>query len=616
MADPKAIEFIKKVRSLGQTDEQIRKVLLDAGWTEKEVQENFDAVSGKAPQSVPPVQDSSAKPQEFSPKPQSSQQSRPLETNLNTHEQVQKQNLQQNTKPAFEKQFQPERQFSQQPSQQQPRPNFEKQPFQQAERRPAQQGPAQPNFQQQRVEIKRSADAEPQKPFEKPSFSPNIQSAPKTESIMQKDYFQPRARKKGGFFAAIVIISLIFVIFLGAAGVLVVTNTFDLNAILAWDFFGKSPEAVIDTMFEKMSAASYSTKLNMSFSAPEGTASIAIDSQNGTTDKNNPKANITFDLLAESSMSGVPQNTAIANINLITANKNFYAKINNLFVPNAPEIFSDLSGIQGRWLKIDEESARFLSEAENISLPASEQINKAGNLQFLRPFLVFDKKLPDEKINNVDAYHYILKVDKDNVKKFISDSMAAQENAMAASFASEIINGILEQMGDLNFDVWIGKKDNMLYSLRFEKIFAIGIPEKEVSVYIKADNSNFNTPVIIEEPIDSQKIEFVILPILQKEKIRKSLWQIASVAGDTYDANKSYSKLCNRGLLNGYLENHGNSLLAFNSDIISSGGGKPACFAGVQNFCVSTQLPDGTYMCAGKNGTGVTKCINTYTVCK
>jgi hypothetical protein len=75
--------------------------------------------------------------------------------------------------------------------------------------------------------------------------------------------------------------------------------------------------------------------------------------------------------------------------------------------------------------------------------------------------------------------------------------------------------------------------------------------------------------------------------------------------------------LCYKGFLNGYNATYGQTLIGIANGIKAQGARNPSCFAGVQDYCVSTQLTDGSYLCVDKNGVvGTTKCVISTTVCE
>jgi hypothetical protein len=94
--------------------------------------------------------------------------------------------------------------------------------------------------------------------------------------------------------------------------------------------------------------------------------------------------------------------------------------------------------------------------------------------------------------------------------------------------------------------------------------------------------------------------------------------EIGSAAQLLFIANKSYYSLCKNGFLSGSKQTfYGVEFISAVNDIIKQGAKNPVCFAGIQDYCVSTQLPSGSYLCIGANNVlGSARCISSKTVCK
>jgi hypothetical protein len=252
-----------------------------------------------------------------------------------------------------------------------------------------------------------------------------------------------------------------------------------------------------------------------------------------------------------------------------------------------------------------------------------------------------DKQLGDEVISGQAAYHYLIKISKEKMKdlagKIIdlvlkesaslpaSGTTDAASGASASLFAQNMVksfaDSFVDTIGDINMEMWIGKKDYMLYGYHLEKSIDVNkfYPGADTSVALKFNmtNSDFNKPASIQEPADTQRIETVLLPIIKEQKVESDLGELDFTAQSLFYASQSYYSLCRGGLLNGYLATYGKTLINLNNDIISQGAKKPVCFSGVQDYCISTQLADGSWLCVDKNGIlGKTKCVSFKTVCQ
>ena len=132
-----------------------------------------------------------------------------------------------------------------------------------------------------------------------------------------------------------------------------------------------------------------------------------------------------------------------------------------------------------------------------------------------------------------------------------------------------------------------------------------------------ANQTGINSPVQITEPTDYQNLSDVLGPKTPASPIDTELNNIAQYAQSIFSGSNDYSSLCARGLLNGYNSVAGANLITSNNNIVKNGGKKPACFASATNYCISTQLADGTWECVGINASpGKTQCTSVATVCQ
>jgi len=127
-------------------------------------------------------------------------------------------------------------------------------------------------------------------------------------------------------------------------------------------------------------------------------------------------------------------------------------------------------------------------------------------------------------------------------------------------------------------------------------------------------NNPVTTPVTTQP--ENQQPPVTVSPEVQK--ITDNLNNISSLAKSGFNTNNDFSTLCYKGLLNGYNKEAGPKLIEYNNDIIAQGGEKPACYASTTDYCVSTKLADGSYLCAGYKlvGPGSVQCISAQTVCE
>lgn len=474
----------------------------------------------------------------------------------------------------------------------------------------------------------------------------------------QQNFKQPRVSqvKMGSNLVPKILMILAIVVVLGGGGYIVV----------GWNLFSPNPETVMNKMMENMKDVKSShTTIQGKVSASDNGVSqgeISFDANGDTdiTDVNNLKGSSTFSMQLKLAGSSVP--FASAGISVIMMGQELYFKLNDLKIPDIYSPGVDTSSFKGKWFKIDQESIEKLSaiSVEQSGLPVNFSINNLGDNSELTKKLqdiissekIYSvaKQLKSEKIDGKDTHHYLVVITKEKLKSLInkiilleiSEVTKLQEFGSVAGIiplnvdeiknaVQPFVDGFVDAVGDINLEMWIGKKDFMLYRTKLDKIIdldkilqntlgalAASSPVSSMKIEIKMDttSSNFNQPITVQSPVDAQKIEDAVLPLLKIQKINSNIKKIGFIAQIT-KGNKDvgYSLLCSRGLLNGYLATYGSQLIALNNDIVSQGAKKPACFSGAQSYCVSTELADGSYLCVNKDGVGSVKCTSSTTAC-
>ena len=583
MAEQQLVDYITKARSAAQADSQTRNLLSKNGWTDAEINDAFLALDQAKPQ---------VEPQAIQPEVVAAQ-----------------------SQPEVQPEVQPETQAETQPQPEQ-WPELETQPE------------AQP---QPQVQV------QPQ-----PVVQPQPSAMPAQDNIITQTKVKSHKVLK-------LLMVLIILIIICGAGYFVAGQYFNFS----WNFFAPSPETVINKMLQNMGdGKTYHTvsqiELDITDNATktlQGKLILNTNSESDITDVKNPKSDGNFTV--KLTLPGVSTPVASASVSMVYIGNAFYLELNNITMPNS---FSypglNISQINGKWFEIDQDSVSAISQAKGIqlALPDISQMNNSGMIQKIQSLVATENifsnenKLNDETISGQDTYHYSVVVAKDKLKDLVTkiislgvpattqaqntptnNSGIAVENItqnMAQVFASSLADGA----GNLNIELWIGKKDYMLYQYKVDKDVdltnTLGMA-LTLGLNVDSTNSNFNKPITVQAPIGSQKIETIILPLLKSNKESVDLTQIGVDAQSLFGASQSYASLCTKGLLNGYLANYGTDLINMNNSIVSSGAKKPACFSATQDYCVSTQMPDSTYLCIDKNNVlGTTNCTSAQTVCK
>lgn len=218
-------------------------------------------------------------------------------------------------------------------------------------------------------------------------------------------------------------------------------------------------------------------------------------------------------------------------------------------------ILNALTKFTGQWYRIDPEeieNSELLSAFSDLPLndfsnPAStykslteQQKAEMRTLTESQSFLIFQERLPDEKLDGVNTYHYRVTVNQDTITKYIEDAsqilgtadsadtevdstnVNAAENTETSTTDVTVSNtntnsgsnvglvSLLESVQINNMEVWVGKKD-----FRVRKIVGTAhveggtVSELTSSSDVQAAVlfSNYGKPVAVEVPENAKSIE-------------------------------------------------------------------------------------------------------------
>lgn len=225
---------------------------------------------------------------------------------------------------------------------------------------------------------------------------------------------------------------------------------------------------------------------------------------------------------------------------LISIGEERYGKIEE--VPEIPSLVIglsmlgiDLNKIKNVWIKIDEKSLKDFLEKRGIKveepIPREEKeklLNELKELLKGKEFLEIKEDLGEEEIEGKRAYHYLILVNKEEIKKVIPEILDIilkySQEKISQSKKEEILNEfpkmmdeVFKKIGDLDFGIWIGKKDKMVYKIAFDKEIDISeageIEGEKVKIFGNFDFSRFNEKMQIEEPKEFKTLnEIIVIP--------------------------------------------------------------------------------------------------------
>jgi len=539
MPEQQLVDYIKKARQAGQSDDQTRALLYKNGWTEAELSDVFSAIDQSQPQTQPEAQ------------PQ-----------------------------------------------------------------------AQP-------QVKPQAYQQPQ---------PQVQAA-------QNNYEASRKRKEGRLVFLIILIVIILAI--AGAGMALAFRIWDPS----WNPFRPSPESVILEAWSNLAgikSENFNSELSLigkNIKANGSSGSFNIDEKaSGGEDAKNGLADI------QASLTASATDNAANNYNLSIAGearliqKDLYLELSDVNLGTLGMILEmfgapDPSTLKGQWIRFQMNSSTQQDIMQQVQSLSGQQtkidqnfkdtINKI--VKILLDKKVYDiNQLSDNNGSEGKEYHYYVSLNQKKLiaaspeifsvfQNYYNESNPGQPLPPEYTLANfqESINDAFDKIGKAGVDLFIGKTDNFFHKINFAKDLDISRFTDQASgtVQISYDlvQAGINKPVQVSAPANYKDFQDIIGPSLKKQKIEADMNQVEFAAQSIFSASTGYSALCIKGLLSGYIKK---GLLGLSNDIVSQGAEIPVCFSSVQNYCVSTQLADGNFMCVGPGGTGAIKCVSAKTICK
>ena|GEM_PF-1531788 len=405
----------------------------------------------------------------------------------------------------------------------------------------------------------------------------------------------PAAPNSGGASIAIKIFGIIIIAAAIGTAALLFARFWDP----LWNPFRPQPEKVVSESLMKMQglktwhfqADIESSLVDMSQSPVNFSLALAGDSD--ITDSKNPKTDVALDFKMQGQFSADMNASSGLSAELRSLNGYSYIKINSLNIP----LGIDLSSVAGRWVKAQNEVVAGASGQLQEDLTAKiKKILSENKIYYVV------KEFPDEEISGKKAYHYLLALDNIELKKTISEILelavgysqveAAAESQYIGQFflggMKEIVNEAVDNIGEIGFHLWIGKKDEMIYRMILEKEVDLGrlglAAGGNISLKVAADLSNFGEPVNIEEPKESIPLEPILLLIQQQtidSETKLSMDQIKITADSLYKNSRSYYNVsCQRD----------KTVKTLCNNIKTNSGKSPVIFQSKSKYCAYVEL--------------------------
>lgn len=329
----------------------------------------------------------------------------------------------------------------------------------------------------------------------------------------------------------IIIVPLLIIVLAGVGFFgLLFTQTYDP----LWNPFRPEPEEVIEVMTEKMKEVkTYRSEIYLNFETKENGSpfqmAIEGDYQTNRTQLQEVKTQGEFNLVF--STEGMEFKLAGE---AITIGDTSYFKLTTLpalpfLEPYFQMLGIDIHDLKNQWIKIDPESLKNWYKqtfGEELTPEMEAELEKSlerqrETTQKIKEFLenkklyIVQKELADEMIDKIKVYHYQVALNREEIIELMPKlpelSRQLNQGTPIASEEIEKMKEFFEKAGDFIAEIWIGKKDNLLYKLDFEKEIDSRKFEEtkkgKIIIKLTVNFSEYGEPVQIEPPADFKPVE-------------------------------------------------------------------------------------------------------------
>jgi len=349
-------------------------------------------------------------------------------------------------------------------------------------------------------------------------------NVPETTTFPQSSISLVKTSKK----PIAMIISVIFGVVIIAGGV------------FGYFYYFQSPERIVQKMTEKMAevkSLEYTGQItaeietnnlfaisplgNSNFQQPKeepspaeqkGKFSIDFSGASDQHDLNNPKLMFRFDINTDM----LPQAFGFG-LEVRIVDKIIYFKLSNV-----PDLgFFDLSFLKNQWIKIDPETIKKqfgLEELEEQTKQAQkeqelspEQIEQIKEVATRTKVFKITEKMSSEKIDGINTHHYKFVIDKEGLIELFTEISKIMQNESLTEKELQELNGSLQAIEISEGEIWIGKKDLLLYKILLDlNIKETEKTKAEGKITMSIQFKHYNKSIWIDIPAPVKTLEEIM----------------------------------------------------------------------------------------------------------
>jgi len=401
-----------------------------------------------------------------------------------------------------------------------------------------------------------------------------------------------------------------------------------------WNPFSPNPSKVVKQAFINMSELdSLHSKVTLAMDMEQGgnpvSFAIVVESDSDMKDKEHVRSSHEMDIRMEIPGSGVE---VVAGAEMLEIDNVLYFRITSIpFIITAQmsQLGIDITQWQNKWYNFDPQELGV--SMAGLGLSITDRLALGRDLQDLyldHPIAKPIKKLDSEAIGGQMTYHYLMALDKKNLKEFVVALpliLEQYDTFKSSGFTEEEkeemyanVDKFFEDTGGFEFEIWIGKKDRLIYRMAAAGDLPASFSEEtqdtgDVAIDFVVLFSDFNEPVEISVPQESESVIQIIMGMMnmfggngllggapasaKDSMIQSAVHELRMNAELIWAGDGSYATLCTSGRLN-----TANPKLKDLRDDVISQGSDVTCYAGSADYCMSAQLQSGNYFCVDSDG--------------
>lgn len=336
----------------------------------------------------------------------------------------------------------------------------------------------------------------------------------------------PPPKKSNVLKIVIIVVALILI----SGGVLFATGI--------WNPFRPNPNDVLKNAFTKMAEwktnqAETLFSLNANDTKTGQQINISLGSISSS-DTVNAKSSALVKLAGTFSQPNTTFSFTI-DINTISVGSDGYFRLEKLELPQAFQAFLPMllgtnpNTLVNQWIKVDKDSIQEVSKVfggtiQNMNQNQLDELMNQNQASEKQRQLIerMQRVIAESEISNITKqfpdqdgmYHYLVTINKEGVKKIINEFYIALSGATGnyqlPQPTNEAIDQLFTKIGDINYEVWIGKGNGELYRLKIDKnldLANIGTSTGTIAIVIDAKYSGMNEPVEITAPANFKTLK-------------------------------------------------------------------------------------------------------------